>query len=172
MILKRALVLCALMLLALTGFSETLRPRNGLQLPGMFEGGPGRVIRLRTDSRIREYDILTVFTFRVARSEGNSTFGPEQERFIRAWFSKEISSGNLPPSLARRITLPPSVQQRLQRNERLPAGLQLQAQPLPLALEQKLPPISDRMHRVILAGHVILLEDETSRIVDMIRDVF
>lgn len=175
MILRRALLVTTLMSLTLTGFAETLRPRNGLQQSGMFEGGPSRIIRYRTNSRIREYDILSVFSFRIGMimsPEKSSSFGPEQERFIREWFSKEANRGNLSPSLAMRESLPPSLLQRLQRNETLPAELEERIEPLPLALERQLPPISDRMHRVIFGGNVILLEDATFRIVDLIRDVF
>ena len=182
---KRLFLLVALMSLSLTSFADTLRLRNGLQIAGMFEGGTSRIIRFRTDSGIQEYDILTVFALRfgdapaadspksrATRPDVTSSFGPEQEHFIREWFARNMSRGNLPPGLAKRDTLPPGLQRKLQRNGTLPPGLERRVEPLPFPLERELPPISDGMHRVILAGNVILLEDVTSRIVDLIRDVY
>lgn len=186
MTVKRVSLLVALMSLSLTAFGDTLRLRNGLQIAGMFEGGTSRIVRFRTDSGIQDYDILNVFSLRfgdspaatdphksrATRPDVTSSFGPEQERFIREWFARNRSRGNLPPGLAKRDTLPPGLQRQLQRNGTLPPGLERRVEPLPFPLERELPPISDGMHRVILAGNVILLEDATSRIVDLIRDVY
>jgi hypothetical protein len=166
--LKRELLFTALMSLTLTGFADTLRLRNGLQVSGMYEGGSSRILRFRTDKGIQEYDILTVFAVRMGEipvANITSSFGPEQEQFIRNWFAKK---GNV----SRQRALPPGVQRELHRNGTLPPGLEERAEPLPIALEHQLPPIADGMHRIILAGNVILIEDATSRIVDLIRDVF
>jgi hypothetical protein len=177
MVFKRVLLPGTLiMLLALTSFANTSQVKNGLQLPGMSEGGTSRILRLQGSSRIQEYDILSVFAVTTPGApralEVTPSFGPEQERFIREWFSKTANTSQVAPALAKRQTLAPSLQRRLQRNSTLPRGLERRVAPLPLALECQLPPISNGIHRVILAGNVILLEDATYRIVDLLRDVF
>ena len=176
MVFKRALLLGTFMFSAIEVFANTSQVKNGLQLPGMFQGGTSRILRLQGTSRIQEFDILSVFSVSAAdvpKSTGvTSWFGPEQERFIREWFSKTANTNNLAPALTKRQTLAPSLQRRLQRHTTLPRGLERRVEPLPLALECQLPPISNGMHRVILAGNVILLEDATFRIVDLLRDVF
>jgi hypothetical protein len=186
MVFKRITLLAAWTTLAITGFADTLQLKNGRQISGTFEGGTPRIVRFRSDSGVQEYDILTVSSVLIS---GTSTitnvvsekarntpeydsFGPEQERFIREWFSTQSNYRNLPPGLAKRDNLPPGLQRQLQRNGALPPGLQKRVQPLPLALEQQLPPIMVGMRRVVLSGNVILLEVATSRIVDLIRDVF
>ena len=183
--LKRFTFLAAFMMVTVTGFADTLRLKNGREISGAFEGGTSRIVRFRSDSGVQEYDILTISeifinstTTAKAGSEdlrnmsASSSFGPDQERLIRAWFSNQSNYRNLPPGLAKRDALPPGLQRQLQRNGTLPPGLQKRVQPLPLALEQQLPPIMVGMRRVVLSGNVILVEVSTSRIMDLIRDVF
>ena len=174
--------------LAQTSFADTLRLKNGAQLSGYFEGGSSRFIRFRTDSGVLDYDILTVHSVRITGSametsdeprradrdqrENSYSFGPEQERVIRVWFSQASNRKNLPPGLAKRESLSPGLERQLQRNGTLPPGLQRRIEPLPVALERQLPPLSQGTRRIVLAGHVILLEVSTSRILDLLRDVF
>jgi hypothetical protein len=185
-IFRRAVLFFALMSLAVTGFADILRLRSGVQISGFYEGGTPRVVRFRTDSGVQEFDILTVSSVQISgtspsaepdrtvksRPEAVSSFGPEQEQLIREWFSRNGNYSNLPPGLAKRDRLPPGLERQLQRNGTLPPGLQKRVQPLPFALEQQLPPVFVGMRRVILAGNVILLDETTARIVDLIRDVF
>jgi hypothetical protein len=185
MVFKRITVLAAWMTLVITGFADTLQLKNGRQISGTFEGGTARIVRFRSDSVVQEYDILTVSAVLISGTSTKTnvvserarntpeydSFGPEQERFIREWFSTQSNYSNLPPGLAKRDNLPPGLQRQLQRNGTLPPGLQKRVQPLPLALEQQLP-IMVGMRRVVLSGNVILLEIATARIVDLIRDVF
>ena len=167
------------------GFADTLQLKNGRRISGTFEGGTSRTVRFRSDSGVQEYDILTLSGVLISTSTTTNaaskntkntpeyySFGPEQERLIREWFSTRSNYSNLPPGLAKRDNLPPGLQRQLQRNGTLPPGLQKRVQPLPLALEQQLPPIAVGMRRVVVSGNVILLEIATERIVDLIRDVF
>ena len=186
MILRRAVLFFALASLAVTSFADVLRLRSGVQISGFYEGGTPRVVRFRTDSGVQEFDILTVSSVQMTSASPNaepdrtqksrpqpaSSFGPEQEQLIREWFSTNGNYSNLPPGLAKRDRLPPGLERQLQRNGTLPPGLQKRVQPLPFALEQQLPPVLGGMRRVILSGTVILLEVDTARIVDLIRDVF
>lgn len=169
MVVKRTFLLVSLMLLCLSAFADTSRPRNGLQLPGLFDGGTIRYIRLRTEIGIEEFDILRAFDTVTARPS-SLAFGPEQERFIREWFSKQVSHNQLPPGFETHESLPAGL--ALERNHTLPDGLKQRLQPLPLALEHQLPGISSGMRRAFVAGNVLLLEENTERIVDLIRDVF
>ena len=76
--------------------------------------------------------------------------------------------GGLPPGLAKRDGLPPGLQKQLDRNGRLPPGLQRRA--LPEDLESRLPPRSDTA-RVIVDNDVVLIEKGTDLVLDVIRDV-
>ena len=65
-------------------------------------------------------------------------FLPEERQIMRAFFQGPPSG--LPPGLAKRGgQLPPGLQQHLQRPGTLPPGLQTRLQPLPTALELRLP---------------------------------
>jgi hypothetical protein len=181
---KHALLLVVLASLEMTASADTLRLRDGRQISGFFEGGTSRIVRFRTDSGVREYDILTVSSVRIAGSssdvepvsrkrldEPGSSFGPQQVQLIREWFSQSVKTGSLPPGLARRESLSPGLERQLQRNGTLPPGLQKRVQPLPVALEEQLPPVPVGMRRVVIGVHVILLQESASRIVDLIKNV-
>jgi len=99
-------------------------------------------------------------------------FGRDQERIIRDWFSVRQNLDGLPPGLAKREQLPPGLQRQLERNGQLPPGLQKKVQPLPSALEIKLPRLPEGWRRVVIAGNVILMEERTARIVDILTKVF
>lgn len=98
-------------------------------------------------------------------------FGKEHEKKIRAWFGNPTNLQGLPPGLAKREQLPPGLQRQLQRNGTLPPGLQKRIQPLPQSLESQLPKPPAGVKRVVVAGNVILLEERTSKILDIVQDV-
>jgi hypothetical protein len=181
-------------------FADILELKDGTQLSGYFEGGSSRFVRFRTESGVQDYDILTVRSVRITgtTSEINDgpesaspdtrddrddrygvdpeqksyAFGPEQEHLIRVWFSSQYNRRNLPPGLAKRDSLPPGLERQLQRNGTLPPGLQRRMESLPFALEEQLPPLSRGVRRVIVGSNVILIEVSTSRILDLLRNVF
>jgi hypothetical protein len=74
----------------------------------------------------------------------------------------------LPPGLAKRDSLPPGLQKQLDRNGRLPPGLDRRA--LPEDLEKRLPARTDT-ERVIVDNDVVLIEKGTDLVLDVIRDV-
>ncbi len=96
-------------------------------------------------------------------------FAREEINTIRAWF--HTNRAGLPPGLAKREELPPGLQRHLEKNGQLPPGLQRQAQPLPPDLEVHLPRLPRGYKRVVIGGHIILLEERGARVVDIIRDV-
>ena len=74
----------------------------------------------------------------------------------------------LPPGLAKRDSLPPGLQKQLDRNGRLPPGLDRKA--LPEELEDRLPKRTDT-ERVIVDNDVVLIQKGTDLVLDVIRDV-
>ena len=97
-------------------------------------------------------------------------FLPEERQLILEFFHGQ--SSRLPPGLAKRGgNLPPGLQKHLKRNGTLPPGLQKRLQPFPVDLEQRLPRIPEIWRRVVLGPHVILLDQRTSRILDLIENM-
>jgi hypothetical protein len=196
MITRRLFCATIVMLLAPMSFADILQLKNGARLSGYFEGGSSRFVRFRTESGVQDYDILTVRSvwitgttsekndgpasasdasddrYAVDPGQESYAFGPEQEHLIRVWFSSQSNRRNLPPGLAKRDSLPPGLERQLQRNGTLPPGLQRRMEPLPLALEEQLQPLSRGVRRVIVGSSVILIEVSTSRILDLLRNVF
>ena len=75
----------------------------------------------------------------------------------------------LPPGLAKRKSLPPGLQKQLERNGKLPPGLQTRQ--LPDELWAKLPPAQPGTERVIADNDVVLLDKATGVVLDILRDV-
>ena len=75
----------------------------------------------------------------------------------------------LPPGLAKRDSLPPGLQKRLEKHGTLPPGLA--KRDLPAVLETKLPPPPKGLERVIAGDDVVLLEKATGKILDVIEGV-
>jgi hypothetical protein len=99
-------------------------------------------------------------------------FGVEERRYILDWFHDSDNLRALPPDLANREQLPPSLQQLLAKDGKLPPGLENKLQPLPGVLEGILPKLPDGNRRILVGDNVILLDDATSSIVDIIAGVF
>ena len=106
-----------------------------------------------------------------AGNSSGSIFTEVEIRIIRGWFSDKSNLRSLPPGLAKKEALPPGLQKQLQRNGTLPPGLQKKIQPLPPALEARLPRLPDGRRRVILAGTVILLDNKLGKILDLVSNV-
>lgn len=98
-------------------------------------------------------------------------FGKQHEKAVRDWFGDKKNLQGLPPGLAKREELPPGLQKHLERNGTLPPGLQKRLQPLPQSLEAKLPKTPEGVKRGVVAGSVVVIEERTSRILDIIKDV-
>ncbi len=107
-----------------------------------------------------------------ARAAAQGGFTREHERIIREWFSNSSNLAGLPPGLAKREQLPPGLQRQLLKNGKLPPGLQKRIQPLPSQLEARLPRLPSGQRRIVIAGNVILLEERTAAILDMITGIF
>ncbi len=78
----------------------------------------------------------------------------------------------LPPGLAKRGgNLPPGLEKHLERDGQLPPGLQKRFMPLPAGLERLLPPCPAGYRRGILGQDVLILNNRTGRIADILRGV-
>jgi hypothetical protein len=98
-------------------------------------------------------------------------FGVDERRLITDWFHDSNNVSTLPPALAKQERLAPGLQKQLTRNATLPLGLERKSQPLPRALETRLPRLPAGRRRVVVGGNVILLDESTSMIVDIIPGV-
>ena len=100
------------------------------------------------------------------------TFDLEIERIIRDWFGLSHNLEGLPPGLAKRDQLPPGLQKQLVRNGTLPPGLQKRLHDVPHDLAIRLPKIPENRRLIILGSNVILLDETTSLILDILENVF
>ena len=69
----------------------------------------------------------------------------------------------LPPGLAKKGKLPPGLAKR----ETLPPGLS--REPLPADLARELPPLRQGLERVIVDGSVVLIEEATGTVLDILE---
>ena len=83
--------------------------------------------------------------------------------------SKGGRGGGLPPGLAKKDSLPPGLARQLERNGTLPPGLA--KRDLPADLEAKLPRTVGDHKRVIVDNDVVLIEQATGKILDILKDV-
>ena len=94
-------------------------------------------------------------------------FSPRDRSAIRNYYRGAAS--NLPPGLTKgNGNLPPGLRKR---NGMLPPGLQKQLQPLPRNVERRLQTLDSGYSRGVFGQDVVIVEDRTQRIMDIIRDV-
>jgi hypothetical protein len=96
-------------------------------------------------------------------------FGDRDTLIIRDYYARE-GKGNkkkgLPPGLAKRETLQPGLQKRIDRGQPLPPGLQ--ARLLPYELEERLSPLPRGYIRIKTGGQVAIKDVIADIIVDVI----
>jgi hypothetical protein len=101
--------------------------------------------------------------------EAERIFSKEEVTVVRNYFRD--NRAGLPPGLAKREKLPPGLQKHLERNGTLPPGLQKKVQPLPPELERRMRVLPTGYRRVVIAGNVILMNEKTAKIYDIVRNV-
>jgi hypothetical protein len=89
---------------------------------------------------------------------------------ITDWY-RSYPSDDLPPGLAKRDRLPPGLEKQLRERGTLPPGLQKRVRPLPYDLERRLRPLPPGYRRGVIGGDVIIMNDHTSVILDVLRGV-
>ena len=97
-------------------------------------------------------------------------FDSHDREVITTYYSN--GNSNLPPGLAKRGgNLPPGLEKQLERNGTLPPGLQKRLQPCPVELERRLPPLEPGYTRGVIGAHVVIYNQSTSVIVDIVKNV-
>lgn len=100
--------------------------------------------------------------------ESEIVFSEYERTVVKEWFTTHRAG--LPPGLAKKEHLPPGLEKQLKVRGTLPPGLQKKLHPLPLELEHKLRRIPTGYRRVVIAGNVILMNEKTAIIYDIIRN--
>lgn len=89
---------------------------------------------------------------------------------IRSYYL--ATATNLSPGPAKNdASLPPGLRRHLQRNGILPPGLQKRIEPLARKLERRLRPLYSGYSRGTIGQDVVLVEDRTLRVMDIIWNV-
>jgi hypothetical protein len=101
--------------------------------------------------------------------EAERVFSQEEITLVRSYFHDNRSG--LPPGLAKREKLPPGLERQLRQNGTLPPGLQKKVHPLPLELERQMRRLPTGYRRVVIAGNVIMMNEKTAVIYDIVRNV-
>jgi hypothetical protein len=96
-------------------------------------------------------------------------FTREETVLVKNWFTTNRNS--LPPGLAKRDSLPPGLARQLRERGTLPPGLQKKTQSMPVELERRLRVLPTGYRRVVVAGNVVLMNEKTAVIYDIIRNV-
>ncbi len=86
---------------------------------------------------------------------------------IRGWYREQ--DGHLPPGLAKRDRLPPGLERQLQVRGTLPPGLQKKMMPVPVALEQRLPPPPPDCAHVFIGANLVLVNRRTNVVLDIFQ---
>jgi hypothetical protein len=81
----------------------------------------------------------------------------------------KIKHKGLPPGLAKKGQLPPGLQKQVQKNGKLPPGLAKRN--LPYKLEVRLSPLPRGYVRLKVGGDIVLMNEETKVIIDVIYDI-
>ncbi len=130
------------------------------------------------------------------QGDARVVFGNDEQRAIKDYYGREIiekarerserddgpgkgkghgkgrKDKGLPPGLAKKDKLPPGIQKQLERGAILPADLQKEMQPLPRELEVRLKPLpSPNQVRVTVGTDILIMDKETRKILDVMRDV-
>lgn len=96
-------------------------------------------------------------------------FSDSDRQIIHDHYSKtKKKQKGLPPGLAKKGKLPPGLQKQLVRNGKLPPGLAKRL--LPYKLEERLQPLPRGYVRIKIGRDIVLMNDKTEVIVDIIYD--
>jgi hypothetical protein len=101
-------------------------------------------------------------------SESNNAtnlFTARDRRVIRNCVAEHTS--DLPPGITEREELPPGNERQIRAGGTLPPELQKKVQALPLVCEKELPELPGDLERVLYSGRVLLINDQSNRIVDL-----
>jgi hypothetical protein len=98
-------------------------------------------------------------------NNASNLFTARDRRVIRNCVAEHTS--DLPPGITEREELPPGNERQIRAGGTLPPELQKRVQALPLACEKELPELPGDLERVLYSGRVLLINDQSNRIVDL-----
>lgn len=93
-------------------------------------------------------------------------FTEDERGALGRWYQ---GGRGLPPGLAKRDRLPPGLEKQLMRGGTLPPGLQKKVQPLPIVVERQLRVVPEGYRRGYVGGHVVIINNRTSVVLDIMR---
>lgn len=97
-------------------------------------------------------------------------FGDHDRRAIHDYYAnKGTKQKGLPPGLARKRKLPAGLKKQLEKNGKLPPGLSKRH--LPSELEERLSRLPKGYVRLKVGGDIVLMNEKTEVIVDIIHDL-
>ncbi len=100
-------------------------------------------------------------------------FGDDDRRIIHDYYhryrDRHRHGRGLPPGLAKREHLPPGLARQVRRNGTLPPGLERRS--LPHDLERRLRPLPAGYVRIQVGGDIVLMNERTRVMVDVIKDI-
>ena len=102
--------------------------------------------------------------------EAERVFTAQERTIIKNWFGNPKNLSGLPPGLAKKEKLPPGLERQLRQRGTLPPGLQKKIQPMPLGLERQLRVLPTGYRRAVIAGNVVLMNEKTALIYDIVRN--
>jgi len=102
------------------------------------------------------------------RTRVSVIFSTRDRDVVTRYYSR--NDANLPPGLAKRGgNLPPGLERQLQRNGRLPPGLEKRMEPCPRDLDRDLGPLPEGHRRVIIGAKLLILNERTNLIIDVMQ---
>lgn len=116
----------------------------------------------RDERRIREY-----YGRKRHEHRGDRAYADDRHRGDEG--RKQRKNMKTPPGLARKDRLPPGLERKLRKNAPLPPGLR--GRLLPHDLERALHPLPEPYVRVKMERDVLIMDRETSMVVDILHDV-
>jgi hypothetical protein len=97
-------------------------------------------------------------------------FNDNDRQLIHDYYrNKKMKHKRLPPGLAKKGKLPRGLQKQLKRNGKLPPGLAKRS--LPYELEEQLSIIPRGYVRLKVGGDIILMNEKTEFVVDIIHNI-
>ena len=96
-------------------------------------------------------------------------FHEKDREAIIGYYSQKNKSKSMPPGLAKKDTPPPGLQKHIVKHGELPPGLQ--GRSLPYELEKKLTPLPEGFVRLKVGADVVLMDEKTRIVVDVISDL-
>ena len=96
-------------------------------------------------------------------------FHEKDREAIIGYYSQKNKSKSMPPGLAKKDTPPPGLQKHIVKHGELPPGLQ--GRSLPYELEKKLTLLPEGFVRLKVGADVVLMNEKTRIVVDVISDL-